>query len=50
MVIADGDDLAMGRVVDLFDIDDKTFVHVDVLPGVVDDYLEYADRHARVSH
>lgn len=50
IVAADDDDLAMVRVVDLFDIDGKTFVHVEVLPGVVDDYLDSAPRLARASH
>jgi len=50
LVLADGEALAMGRIVDLFDVDGKTFVHVDVLPGAVDDYIDYADRYARASH
>lgn len=50
LVIADGEALAMGRIVDLFDIDGKTFVHVEVLPGTVDDYIDYADRYAHASH
>lgn len=50
LVIADGDALAMGRVVDLFEVDGTTFVHVDVLPGSIDNYLDYADRYAHATH
>lgn len=42
IVAADDDDLAMVRVRDLFEIDGKSFVHVEVLPGTVDDYLDSA--------
>jgi len=49
LVIADGEALAMGRIVDLFEVDGKTFVHVEVLPGTVDDYVDYADRYAHAT-
>jgi len=50
VVVADDDDLAMGRIVDLFDVDARTFVHVEILPGIVDDYLDSAARLARSAH
>lgn len=49
LVIADCEALAMGRIVDLFEVDGKTFVHAEVLPGTVDDYIDYADRYAYAS-
>lgn len=50
VVVADGEALAMGRIIDLFDIDGKALVHVEVLPGAVDDYVDYADRYTHASH
>lgn len=50
LVLADGEALAMGRIVDLFEVDGKTFVHAEVLPGTVDDYIDYADRYSHASH
>ena len=44
VVVADGSDLAMGRIVDLVAHENGTIVHVDVLPGIVDDYLDAAAR------
>jgi hypothetical protein len=46
VVVADDDDLAMGRIVDLFEVGDRTFVHVDVLPGTIDAYFDVVARNA----
>lgn len=44
VVVADEDDLAVGRVNDLVDHELGTIVHVDILPGTVDDYIDAAVR------
>jgi len=44
VVVGDEDALAMARVVDLIEHENGTIVHVDVLPGTVDAYLEAAAR------
>jgi hypothetical protein len=44
VVVGDDDALAMARIVDLIAHDHGTIVHVDVLPGTVDDYLQAAAR------
>ncbi len=44
VVVGDDDALAMARIVDLLVHEHGTIVHVDVLPGTVDDYLEAAAR------
>lgn len=47
LVIADGEALTLGLIVDLLKVDHKTFVHVEVLPRTVDDYT---DRYSHASH
>lgn len=44
VVVGDDDALAMARIVDLVAHEHGTIVHVDVLPGTVDDYLAAAAR------
>lgn len=44
VVVGDDDALAMARIVDLIPHEHGTIVHVDVLPGTVDDYLAAAAR------
>lgn len=44
LVIADGEALAMGRIIDLIERENGTIVHVDVLPVTVDSYLDAAAR------
>ncbi len=50
VVIGDEDALAMARIVDLVDHENGIIVHVDVLPGTVDDYLDAAARATAASH
>ena len=47
LVIADGEALTLGLIVDLLKVVHKTFVHVEVLPRTVDDYT---DRYSHASH
>lgn len=47
IVVADGDALAMARVIDLSSHENGTIVHVDLLPVTVDAYLDSAARIAR---
>ena len=49
LVVADGEALAMSRIVDHFEVDGKNFVHLEVLPGTVDDYIDYAERHVQAT-
>jgi hypothetical protein len=44
IVVGDGDALAMARVVDLVNHGNGTLVHVELLPGTVDGYLDAAAR------
>ncbi|MGQ0464249.1 MAG: hypothetical protein ACT4QG_02900 [Sporichthyaceae bacterium] len=44
VVVGDEDALAMARVVDLVEHENGTIVHIDVLPGTVDAYLDAAAR------
>lgn len=44
VVVGDDDALAMARVVDLVEHENGTIVHVDVLPGTIDSYLDAAAR------
>lgn len=44
VVVADDEDLAMARIIDTVEHENGTIVHVDILPGTVDDYLDAAAR------
>lgn len=44
LILRDGEDLAMAQVVDLVDVANGTIVHLDLLPGAVDDYRAAIDR------
>lgn len=44
VVVGDDDALAMARVVDLVEHENGTIVHIDVLPGTVDGYLDAVAR------
>lgn len=44
VVVGDDNALAMARIVDLVGHENGTIVHVDVLPGTVDAYLDAAAR------
>ncbi len=50
VVVADDEDLAMGRIIDLVTHENGTIVHVDILPGIVDDYLDAAARITGTAH
>ncbi len=38
LTLRDGEDLAMGQVVDLVDVEGGVIVHLRLLPGAVEDY------------
>lgn len=44
VVVGDDDALAMARIVDLVAHENGTIVHIDVLPGTVDGYLDAVAR------
>ena len=44
VVVGDDDALAMARIVDLVEHENGTIVHIDVLPGTVDGYLDAVAR------
>lgn len=44
VVLGDDEALAMGRIVDLVEHENGTIVHIEVLPGIVDAYLDAAAR------
>lgn len=44
VIVGDDEALAMARIIDLITHEHDTIVHVDVLPGTVDDYLAAAAR------
>lgn len=47
LTLRDGEDLAMGQVVDLVPVDGGTIVHVSLLPGAVADYQAAIERAQR---
>lgn len=44
LTLRDGQDLAMGQVIDLVPKADGVIVHIELLPGAVEDYLAAIDR------
>lgn len=44
VIVGDEDALAMARIVDLVEHENGTIVHIDVLPGTVDGYLDAVAR------
>lgn len=49
LTLRDGEDLAMGQVVDLVPMDSGTIVHLRLLPGAVEDYHAAIERAKRRS-
>lgn len=46
LILRDGEDLAMGQVVDLVKLDQGSVVHLWLLPGAVEDYQAAFERAA----
>jgi hypothetical protein len=46
LILRDGEDFAMGQVIDLVHVDDGTVVHLRLLPGAVADYHAALERAA----
>jgi len=46
LILRDGEDFAMGQVVDLVTVDQGTVVHLRLLPGAVEDYQAALERAA----
>lgn len=44
LTLRDGEDLAMGQVVDLVTVDNGVIVHLHLLPGAVEDYHAAIER------
>ncbi len=44
LILRDGEDVAMGQVVDLVSADGGTIVHLDLLPGAIEDYRAAIER------
>lgn len=44
LTLRDGDDLAMGQVIDLVPAADGTIVHVELLPGAIEEYQAALER------
>lgn len=44
LTLRDGEDLAMGQVVDLVPVDNGVIVHLRLLPGAVEDYHAAIER------
>lgn len=44
VVVGDDEALAMARIVDLVEHENGTIIHIDVLPGTVDAYLDAVAR------
>ena len=49
LTLREGEDLAMGQVIDLVPAADGTIVHIEILPGAVEDY-HAAIRRATARH
>lgn len=49
LTLRDGEDLAMGQVVDLVPVDEGVIVHLRLLPGAVEDYHSAIERARRRS-
>lgn len=46
LTLRDGEDMAMGRVIDLVPAANGTIVHIELLPGAVEDYYAAIQRAA----
>lgn len=44
LTLRDGEDLAMGQVIDLVPKADGTIVHIELLPGVIEEYQAAIER------
>ena len=44
LTLRDGEDLAMGQVIDLVPAADGTIVHIELLPGAIEEYQAAIER------